>query len=64
MATKSLDIILGAKDKASGKIGRVEKSVDRLGARVRGVAGALAAFFSARALTSFASDSVKLFGAQ
>lgn len=65
MATKkSVDIIVKAKDKASGKFRKVGRSATSMGSMIKRAGAAAAAYFGARAIKDFATSSLAAFGRQ
>ncbi len=64
MATKSVKMIIKAKDEASKKFGKVGRSAGSMGQMLKKAAMAGAAYFGARAMFRFGADAIRLFGEQ
>ena len=64
MATKSVKMIIKARDEASKKFRKVGRSAGSMGAMLKKAAIAGMAYFGARAMFRFGADAVKLFGEQ
>lgn len=64
MASRSLDIIINGKNRSNEAFRKAEGNIARLNDRLRTAAAAIAGFVGARAITRFATESIKLFGRQ
>ena len=64
MATHSVNVLVKARDEASKKFGVIGKSAGSMSSMLKKAAVAAAAYFSARAIKGFLTESLELYGRQ